>query len=66
MIKEDVILPPSDKEARGTLLSTGALSFSVLNPGLRFPCNKIEWLTTYDKLSTFITTKIKEAHLDNP
>jgi hypothetical protein len=31
MIKEDVILPPSDKEARGTLLSTGALSFSVLN-----------------------------------
>lgn len=42
MIKEDVILPPSDKEARGTLLSTGALSFCVLNPGLRFPCNKIE------------------------
>ena len=39
MIREDVILP-SDKEARGTLLSIGALSFSVLNSGLQFPCNE--------------------------
>jgi len=47
MIREDVILP-SDKEARGTLLSIGALSFSVLNSGLQFPCNENDLLTTYE------------------